>query len=1481
MLKDPQNRFNQPAKKSSDMAEIARSYHENLQNDTEHTPEARREATNEVLDQLDVRVGEDDKAKLGTYLEYNEVRDALMAMPNGKASGPDGIQAELWKNLVREHESSKEEDPEKKPPDVTLLLQLVYNDLERFGPRYGYNFAEGWMCPIYKKKDRDEIANYRPITVLNADYKIFTKALTQRLAPVALKLIHPDQAGFMAGRRIDDHTELIKLMIHWSEVENEDGLLVFLDQEKAYDRITHEFLLATLEKMDFPEHFRKQIKHLYANAETFVVINGVKSKTFRVVRGVRQGDPLSCLLFNLAIETLANMLRKSQLKGFSIPGSAERLITTLFADDTTVYLSKEDNFIDLQTILETWCRASGAKFNVDKTETIPIGTRTHRDRVVNTHQLRENDPLSNIPPNIKIAGQGEAVRALGAFVGNGIDDLSAWTSTIETMERKVRNWKKANTSLEGRSYITKLEPGGRTQYRTMVQGMPAHIEKQITDIVADIVWDGKPPAVNREVAALPYEKGGKAILHLPLRNDSIYLKLAQRFANDDARWVGLAKDIAFRDIPRSRKITDRDAATNTLLQTWDTAKQAARSSLPLSIRKMFEVARKYRLTFAPPMVTNTIKRELTLWYHPGRSCDYTTPNNGSYAECLRNNHLLYSVGDIEWFVENFPHPPVHLAPASSDESDFEDEPVTRPCECDKCSVTCAMGCKNPHKCHKVATEYLDSLYAKWHPKSNDPNLEEIISDYKTLREHDPPEDEHRFDPALDDFLEVKHGFRILDPLGPKTWKSISMDLKRPNLTDETWIDAHLGASTLGNNTMSCATFGAVIETTPPTNLQGKIPVNLPISHNNAVALGLIEILDTFGESGNIRIHLASKHMTDSLTNKLSHYEDTDWAYHDVDANLMRNLVSRLRTRSGLTNFKTYDKNSPHPSYPKAQSLAKQARSTTPKNPADYQAHNSDLLEGAKLSKLSQAQIYKILIREKAKNTKPRNDTVKKLGETRASIERRLGLKPPDEALWTSIRTNFIVPKKMQMHGNINSPLNRMPATGQGKIWELASELLERRGLTWPSKPKVGDILSCGFQIKKNARIGDNRLATIVISESAWLIWALRCRWVIDDEGAPNKEISPPEAANTWLKMINAKLTLDILASNEKRYRNKSIAKQLVTETWTQVVNDEDLLDRSARKHRNVGVLGTVEVSVTGFTPGGDRELGPRSTANPSLRLTPRAIVPFLPPISMPSYFQNAQKVVFQGTIINAAGNYVQHGPTMDPLQRCLSNITIGAMHNSQERSDAPKCHPETRVAVQEEIIGWIVNGDRDDCLKRVLWMTGPAGSGKTAIAGSIAELCKEKGLLAATFFFSSFSGSPGRSSKRRLIATIAYQLLQCAALEEVGKRILAVINKNPAIFGLRLKDQVEELILAPLRGARVHAVDATPWPKAIIIDGLDEAEPDHIDGVASDAQRARDEIHLEILSALLYAAHDPDFPFCIVVISRPERVIRFQSSNGR
>jgi hypothetical protein len=92
------------------------------------------------------------------------------------------------------------------------------------------------------------------------------------------------------------------------------------------------------------------------------------SKPFQVTRGVQQGDPLSCLLFDLAIEPLACKLRNcKELDGLTFPGVEGKLIVNLFMDNTTVYLSNNDRFDTVEVLLASWCKVSGAKFNIEVT----------------------------------------------------------------------------------------------------------------------------------------------------------------------------------------------------------------------------------------------------------------------------------------------------------------------------------------------------------------------------------------------------------------------------------------------------------------------------------------------------------------------------------------------------------------------------------------------------------------------------------------------------------------------------------------------------------------------------------------------------------------------------------------------------------------------------------------------------------------------------------------------------------------------------------------------------------------------------------------------------------------------------------------------------------------------------------------------------------------------------------------------------------
>ena len=95
------------------------------------------------------------------------------------------------------------------------------------------------MCPLYKKNDRANIANYHPITCLNTDYKLLTKTLSICLSKVIGELIHPSQAGFIPGRNIADQTKLISLMIEYAEASEQNGMIVALDQEKEYDNRPH------------------------------------------------------------------------------------------------------------------------------------------------------------------------------------------------------------------------------------------------------------------------------------------------------------------------------------------------------------------------------------------------------------------------------------------------------------------------------------------------------------------------------------------------------------------------------------------------------------------------------------------------------------------------------------------------------------------------------------------------------------------------------------------------------------------------------------------------------------------------------------------------------------------------------------------------------------------------------------------------------------------------------------------------------------------------------------------------------------------------------------------------------------------------------------------------------------------------------------------------------------------------------------------
>ncbi|KAF8956897.1 hypothetical protein BDZ97DRAFT_144833 [Flammula alnicola] len=248
-------------------------------------------------------------------------------------------------------------------------------------------------------------------------------------------------------------------------------------------------------------------------------------------------------------------------------------------------------------------------------------------------------------------------------------------------------------------------------------------------------------------------------------------------------------------------------------------------------------------------------------------------------------------------------------------------------------------------------------------------------------------------------------------------------------------------------------------------------------------------------------------------------------------------------------------------------------------------------------------------------------------------------------------------------------------------------------------------------------------------------------------------------------------------------------------------------------------------------------------------------------------FSSTSNAVFTG------GTFTQHnGPSsvkvdsakeLGGFERLLEVVAPAAFHNSEQRADTPKCHPNTRIAVLQKIIDWIQNSEDRDAW--IMWLHGAAGAGKSAITQSITELCVNSKLAIASFFF--FRTDPTRNSAHPLVATLAYQL--CRTSSAAREIITRAIEKDPLVFQQSFKSQLESLIIEPLRQLKRISDVSTDltFPLLIVIDGLDECE-------------GRD-VQTSIIYAISDALRDKDLPVLFLIASRPEQHLTMAFSSRK
>lgn len=341
-----------------------------------------------------------DNFMLMKPITVEEVQRAISASKRDSATGPDGVSLSALKDL----------------DNTARLLTNIFN-IWWYSKKVPEVVKQNRSILLPKGTENlHDINNWRPLTISSVILRLYTKVLARR----ATQHIHlnPRQRGFIDAPGCSENQLLLQRIIKQAKRNRKSLCVVLLDLAKAFDTVSHRHIQAGLERFGVGQHFVQVVRDLYHNASTHFELANGKTEDIRITRGVKQGDPLSPVLFNIAMDPLLEAISTAK-NGYRWDDSGLQLEALCYADDNALLTHSPS---EMQRNLETvqqFCGDTGMQLNVKKSTGFSIKPGANRSYVINDFEPKWEVDGQVLP----LMNPSEGAKYLGVKV-------SAWVGTI-------------------------------------------------------------------------------------------------------------------------------------------------------------------------------------------------------------------------------------------------------------------------------------------------------------------------------------------------------------------------------------------------------------------------------------------------------------------------------------------------------------------------------------------------------------------------------------------------------------------------------------------------------------------------------------------------------------------------------------------------------------------------------------------------------------------------------------------------------------------------------------------------------------------------------------------------------------------------------------------------------------------------------------------------------------------------------------------